>query len=290
MKTMAKLRIGTCSWKYDSWKGIVYSGQTENNYLAEYAQHFNTVEIDQWFWSLFAEKKVLLPNARDVNQYAESVHDDFRFTVKIPNSITLTHYYNKNKFAPLIPNPHFLSQDVFGAFLETLTPMKDKIGVLIFQFEYLNLQKMSSLSEFIEKFEAFASSLNKEYIYGIEIRNPNFLKKPYFEFLQRNKLAPVLLQGYYMPPVKEAFKEMEGSLTSPVVLRLHGPDRSSIEKKTGNIWNAIVEPKDEELEEIARLILFLLQKDVDIFVNVNNHYEGSAPLTIQRIRDCLKIG
>ena len=45
------LHIGTCSWKYDSWRGIVYSDLKEKNYLREYSQHYSTVEVDQWFWS-----------------------------------------------------------------------------------------------------------------------------------------------------------------------------------------------------------------------------------------------
>ncbi|PLX23103.1 MAG: DUF72 domain-containing protein, partial [Ignavibacteria bacterium] len=46
---MARLRIGTCSWKYPSWKGIVYSAPKGINYLEEYARVYDTVEIDQWF-------------------------------------------------------------------------------------------------------------------------------------------------------------------------------------------------------------------------------------------------
>ncbi len=46
---MSQLRIGTCSWKYDSWRGLVYSNEPKINYLKEYSKHFNTVEIDQWF-------------------------------------------------------------------------------------------------------------------------------------------------------------------------------------------------------------------------------------------------
>ena len=53
------LRIGTCSWKYDSWKGIVYPDKEEINFLEEYSKHFNTVEVDQWFWSLFEPKKAI---------------------------------------------------------------------------------------------------------------------------------------------------------------------------------------------------------------------------------------
>ena len=91
------LRIGTCSWKYDSWKGLIYNqGKTyrSDDYLADYSRLLNSIEVDQWFWSLFPGS-VKLPEARVVKRYAESVPDDFIFTVKAPNSLTLTHFYAK---------------------------------------------------------------------------------------------------------------------------------------------------------------------------------------------------
>jgi uncharacterized protein YecE (DUF72 family) len=71
------------------------------------------------------------------------------------------------------------------------------------------------------------------------------------------------------------------------VIRLHGPDRSGIEEKTGNIWNQIVEPKDNELPKIAGMIQYLSEKKIDVYVNVNNHYEGSAPLTIKKLKELI---
>jgi len=91
------LRIGTCSWKYDSWKGLVYDPEKSYapyDYLTDYARYFNTVEIDQWFWSLFPQG-AKLPDPQSVQAYVDSVPDDFLFTVKAPNSITLTHFYAK---------------------------------------------------------------------------------------------------------------------------------------------------------------------------------------------------
>jgi uncharacterized protein YecE (DUF72 family) len=70
---MSRLLIGTCSWKYDSWKGIIYPEFGELNYLEEYSEHYKTVEIDQWFWSLFPEEKT-------VEAYKVSIPDDFLFT------------------------------------------------------------------------------------------------------------------------------------------------------------------------------------------------------------------
>lgn len=41
------LRIGTCSWKYDSWKGIIYPDKDDINYLKEYSKHYKTFEVDK---------------------------------------------------------------------------------------------------------------------------------------------------------------------------------------------------------------------------------------------------
>jgi uncharacterized protein YecE (DUF72 family) len=44
------LKIGTCSWKYDSWKNLIYNPQkryNRYNYLPYYAKYFNTAEIAQ---------------------------------------------------------------------------------------------------------------------------------------------------------------------------------------------------------------------------------------------------
>ena len=53
---------------------------------------------------------------------------------------------------------------------------------------------------------------------------------------------------------------------STAVIRLHGPDRSGIEKKTGSIWNQIVELKDEDLDKVVEIIHYLKNKKVNIYV------------------------
>ena len=121
---MAELRIGTCSWKFPSWHGLVYSSPKGINYLEEYARHYNTVEIDQWFWSLFGEDNIRLPRPADVEAYRDSVPQDFRFTVKAPNSITLSHFYRKAKTDPLVANTSFLSLALFRTFLALLEMCK----------------------------------------------------------------------------------------------------------------------------------------------------------------------
>ena len=90
-----------------------------------------------------------------------------------------------------------------------------------------------------------------------------------------------------MPPVKSVFQEFKDYINKPVVIRLHGPDRSGIEKKTGGVWSKIVEPKDDELTDVAGIVNYFKKKKADVYLNVNNHYEGSAPLTINKIQKLL---
>lgn len=251
--------------------------------MEEYSKHFNTVEIDQWFWSLFDSGKVVLPKTSVAANYAESVPDDFKFTIKMPNSLTLTHYYKSDK-----PNPNFLNPELYAAFLHAVEPLHDKIGALMFQFEYLNKQKMNNLNQFIEKMYSFIGKADKRFRIGIETRNPNYLTKPFFEMLKELNLSMVFLEGYYMPPIVEVYNKHKEEITSPVVIRLHGPDRSGIEEKTKGNWNQIVEPKDASLPPIIEMIKDLGVREIGTYVNVNNHFEGSAPLTINKIINGLK--
>ena len=283
------IRFGTCSWKYDAWRGIIYSGKKNINYLKEYSNHYSTVEIDQWFWSLFPPSKVLLPDERVVNEYKSSVPKDFIFTIKIPNSITLTHFYNRDKKGPLTINPYFLSVDLFKEFLSTLKPLEANIGCLIFQFEYLNKQKMKSLSEFQDKFIEFHSKMSSLKIpLGIEIRNPNYLNESYFNFLKVLKIAHVFLEGYYMPPIVDVYERHKDFFSSFSVIRLHGPDRKGIEKLANDNWNKIYVDREKEIKPIVEMIKELNKNKVDLFINVNNHFEGSAPLTVNRIKNYLE--
>lgn len=293
-ESAGRLRIGTCSWKYDSWKGLVYDPDRRyrpDDYLPDYARRFATVEIDQWFWSLFPAG-VKLPDPNAVKRYADSVPDDFRFTVKAPNAITLTHAYTRqpkgSEHRAGQPNPHFLGIDVLNRFLETLAPMHSKLGPIMFQFEYLNRQKMPSMAVFLERLREFIEKAPSGFQYAVETRNPNYLKDEFMDALRDLGLGFVLLDGYYMPRIAEV-AAMVDVRTSPFsIIRLHGPGRAEIEEQTGGVWNRIIDPKDDRLRATAEVVAQNLEAGVDTYVNVNNHYEGSAPLTIERLREILR--
>ena len=283
------LRIGTCSWKYDSWKGLVYNPERNyapHDYLADYAKFFNTVEIDQWFWSLFPQG-AKLPDSGMVKLYADSVPNDFLFTIKAPNSITLTNFYSKQPSAykeyANRPNSHFLDVDLLNRFLEMLEPMKSKLGPIMFEFEYLNKKKMASKKAFLDRLDDFFEQAPKGFKYAVESRNPNYLTEEFFAFLRDRGVGFVMLEGYYMPSIADVVAEYDVRTANFSVVRLHGPDRQAIEARTGGLWGEIVDPKDEGLKATASIIEENTSRRITTFVNVNNHYEGSAPQTILRL-------
>jgi uncharacterized protein YecE (DUF72 family) len=287
------LKLGTCSWKYDSWKGLVYEpGKTyrPDDYLADYAKHLGSVEVDQWFWSLFPGG-LRLPDPAVVKRYAKSVPDDFVFTVKAPNALTLTHHYSKQAppHADLAgkPNPAFLDQDLLRRFLDTLSPLRSRLGPIMFQFEYLNKQKMPSKEAFFERFGAFIEKAPKGYPYGLEIRNPNYYSPAFFDFLEKRGIGFVYLDGYYMPPIGEVFEKFQPGTPSFQVIRLHGGDRLEIEGETGEVWNRIVAPKPTGLKAAAKIVRANAKKRILTYLNLNNHFEGSAPLSLRRFIDVL---
>ena len=270
--------MGTCSWKYSSWEGLVYDAQSREDLLAQYAKRYRSVEVDQWFWSL-GRQSYGLPDPDTVLAYDQATDKDFRFTVKCPNTLTLPFAYGSTIEA----NPWFLDAEVFYRFVERLGPLVHKIGLFMFQFSYLNQKAFSSRKELEQRLEHFMGMLPDGLAYAVEIRNPTWLDATWFDFLARNALTPVLLSGYWMDGLEEPLKRFLKTDIPTLCIRLHGDDRSGIEQETGSRWDKLVVNKNGELASIAPLLVELAKQGRVVYINVNNHYEGSAPLTIEKL-------
>ncbi len=232
-----------------------------------------------------------LPKKETVKDYAKSVPDGFLFTVKAPNAITLTHHYSRQikaykDYAGKV-NDFFFNNDLLNRFLETLEPMEGKLGPVMFQFEYLNKQKMSSRKAFLDKLNDFFEKAPKDFKYAIECRNPNYLKADFFEFMANHNLCFVLIDGYYMPTIIEIINSYNINTGPVTIIRLQGREREEINKKTKKNWDKIVDDRNNDIKVLATYIKENASKDNITIVNVNNHYEGCAPLTIQRISEGL---
>jgi uncharacterized protein YecE (DUF72 family) len=276
---MANLKIGTCSWNYESWVGLVYSKPSRSAaaYLQEYSRRFRTAEVDSWFYAL--------PNRHDVLEYLSNVDDDFSFTVKVTEDISLTHKRNRGS-KELIPNPGFLSPEIFAKYLDSIKPMLPQIDAIMLEFEYLSKDKMGSVGEFMKALDAFVDAVPSGLPLAVETRNKNYLTKEYFQFLQAKKLIHVFSEKIFMPHIYEVYENFGDYISGTSVMRLLGGDRKEIEEITKGKWNAIVDPKPDK-DRIVGMSKDLLNKGAKLVININNHFEGSAPLTADFLADAL---
>jgi uncharacterized protein YecE (DUF72 family) len=69
--------LGTSSFTAAGWEGTFYpKGMRSADYLAFYAEHFPTVEVDSTFYGC--------PSARTVGNWAARTPEGFLFSVKVP--------------------------------------------------------------------------------------------------------------------------------------------------------------------------------------------------------------
>jgi uncharacterized protein YecE (DUF72 family) len=274
----SNIRIGTCSWNYDSWVGLVYreNQATALEYLREYSVHFNTAGIDSWFYRI--------PLKSEVKAYAEAVGSGFRFTCKVPQEVTLTPFRKKDSSGKPAVNPGFLSSERFGVFLGAIEPLLPRINSIMFEFEYLNREKMGSLDEFLDRLGTFFCSILAGLPYAIELRNKNYLVEKYFAFLSERRLEHVFSEKLYLPDIYDIYPLYQPHAGNHPVVRLLGGDRGEIEGKTEGNWDRIVDEKDKS--RIADMVLDISKRS-KITINVNNHYEGSAPLTTRALQRLL---
>jgi uncharacterized protein YecE (DUF72 family) len=79
------IRVGCSGWVYPSWRGVLYpEGLAQRNWLARYAEVFDTVEVNSTFYRLAS------PPA--VERWVQATPPHFRFTVKASRYLThITH-------------------------------------------------------------------------------------------------------------------------------------------------------------------------------------------------------
>lgn len=74
---MPELRVGTSGWSYPSWRpGFYPAGLANEDFLAHYAERFDTVELNTTGYRL--------PSEEQFARWAEQVPPGFRFAPKLP--------------------------------------------------------------------------------------------------------------------------------------------------------------------------------------------------------------
>ena len=230
---MADLRIGCSGFLYDHWKGNFYPDDLpRNRWLQYYSKNFSTVELNVTFYRL--------PERETFAKWYLSTPEDFIFSLKGSRFIT---HVKKLKDC----------EEPIEAFFSRASVLKEKLGVVLWQFPPTFNLDLERFTEFLEALRPY--NLRNTF----EFRNKTWINKKIFALLEKENAAlcmadhPDFLADL---PVTSDF----------IYMRKHGKEGSYATSYS-----------TELLKKDAKFIKGQLRNKRDIFVYFNNDASGYAP-------------
>jgi uncharacterized protein YecE (DUF72 family) len=282
-RTSSKLYLGTSSWYFPGWEGIVYDraapeARVSKEGLKAYAQHplLRTVSIDRAFYQPL--------NTGDYARYAAQVGDDFRFTAKAYRGITDPQMEGA-------PNPLFL--DAQYARSQVLQPFLEgagtKAGVWVMQFSpHLPQRARLTPTQFAARLGDFLRALQSPIPVAVELRDASLLTPEYFAALQQNGAVHAV---NVHPTVEGSGLSVIGQLRrighrpEPLVIRwmLHAGFAYEEARARYAPFHQLVDEDPGTRRAIARVARRALDAGGTVMVIANNKAEGSSPLTLFKL-------
>jgi uncharacterized protein YecE (DUF72 family) len=185
-----------------------------------------------------------------------------------------------------LANPNFLSAEMFDeAFLQPLTPYRNRIAVLIFEFGTFSKKSYPEPPLFFADLDEFLRRLPKTWRYSIEIRNEDFLDAAYFDILRKHGVAHVFNSWNRMPPLHKQIQIAEAFTTSFTVVRALLRAGRSYEQavEAFSPYDHIQDENPKAREAIKAVINRARRKREPAYLFINNRLEGNAPMTIKAI-------
>lgn len=180
------LRLGLAMWSHNHWQESVYGSSTKQaDRLARYANIFNTVEGNTSFYAT--------PNAQTVMNWHSATPDDFRFTFKLPQSITHQRQLQD-------------CQQELLAFFQIMSPLVEKTGLWKIQLPAaFGPEQLPALARFFDL-------LPQDLTYGVEVRHLAFFAKGDAEralnrLLMDRQVNRIIMDSrplFALPPANEA--------------------------------------------------------------------------------------
>ena len=290
------LYLGTSSWYFPGWKGIVWDraateSELARNGLAAYARHplLRSVGVDRTFYAPVP--------AAQFAAYAQQVPGHFRFLVKAPQQVTSA--YLRNEDGKPAGNRQFL--DATHAIERFIRPccegLGDKAGPLLFQFSPLGRVVTRDPAHFAQRLHDFLAALPKagtngvpqDTLYAVELRDPELLTRALFAALKDTHVRYCVGVHPRMPPVAAQAAAMAGFGHGPLIVRwnLHAGHAYEEAKAQYAPFDRLVEEDPATRESIARLAAAALAAGQPAFVIANNKAEGSAPLTLVKLAQAI---
>ncbi len=288
-----EIRLGTSSWFFPGWRGLVYEGvhpQTalSRKGLAAYAEIplLRTVSLDRTFYAAIS--------AVEYARYANQVPDDFSFVVKAP-AMVCDAVMRDEEGRGKVANPHFL--DAAIATREFVVPCLEglgaKAGPLVFQVSPLPRGLVAEAATLIERLAAFFAALPRELgkhrpLYALELRNAELLTPRLMRMLAAAGVRYCVGLHDRMPEVERqevALRTLDSDSPGPLVVRwnLHRGFLYQAAKQRYEPFDRLVDEDGETRRILARMAADAFRAKQRVWITANNKAEGSAPLSLLKL-------
>ncbi|MDJ0788866.1 MAG: DUF72 domain-containing protein [Myxococcota bacterium] len=272
------LYLGTSSWSFPGWTGIVWGGEgmpdtklLAHEGLRAYAHHplLNAVGLDRTFYGPIA--------TADFERYAEQVPRSFRFLVKADGALTKP------------GSERFL--DVQHATHRVITPARqglgERLGPVLFQFPPASAEALGGRDAFLERLGHFLSALPRGPLYSVELRTPSLIHGESDAVIEASGAVPCFNLHPDAPPLARRLENRRGALPPTVVIRwmLRRGFRYAEARDRYAPFDRLVDEDPESRAAVAELCLRAADAGRPVYVIANNKAEGSAPLTLAALAE-----
>jgi uncharacterized protein YecE (DUF72 family) len=290
------VHLGTSSWSFPGWQGIVYgkrrsTEELARDGLAEYARHplLTTVGIDRSFYAPVP--------ASDFLRYAQQLPEGFRCVSKALHAVVSQTLHgwqspgaDEDGGRPRVqPNPDFLSVPVFleRVAAPLLSAFGKHAGPVLLEMPPVGPAHRLPPQEFFARLDGFLGALPEELDYAIELRERAYFTGEYREILGARRVAHAYTYWRNMPsPGAQARVVPVGNAPFVVVrLSIKPGRRYEAEKERFHPFDKVVEPDATMRDEVTRILCEAAALRMESFMVVNNKAEGCAPLTVRAIAE-----
>jgi uncharacterized protein YecE (DUF72 family) len=284
----AGLFMGTSSWSFPGWQGIVFDRETTKTVLARhglaaYASHplLRCVGIDRTFYAP-------LPS-EDFSRYEESVPEAFRFVIKAHELLTRARLRAPAPGMRPPRNETFL--DARYATQEVVRPILEGLGakaaVVLFQFPPQSTASLGGAKGFAERLRGFLDKLPQGVLYAVELRNPELLSEAYLRALEETGACHCFNVHPTMPLLEEQVRQTEGASFPATVVRwmLRRNREYGDARDAWAPFDRLAEEDPESRQQIASICRRTISEGKPSYVVVNNKAEGSAPLSVFKLAE-----
>lgn len=279
------VRLGTSSWSFPGWEGLVYDRRASQQVLARrglkaYAKHplFRTVGVDRTYYAP-VEAEVLA-------RYADAVGERFRFLVKAHQDCTRPFVFGQTRDNSRFLDPAYAEAEVVRPFVAGLGP---KGGPLLFQFPPLDAGLLGGPRAFARKLGRFLGELPQGPLYAVELRDRRLLGADYAAALRDTGAVHCFNAHPSMPPVGEQADLLRDGTGQgrAVVVRWMLARRFRYEEARERYapFDRIVDADPTTRAEVAQLVLPETTRPV--YVVVNNKAEGSSPCSVAALAEAI---